>query len=372
MDGFKGRFIEIKKAVDKKGVILYGSQNSTFPLSVTMKAPSYVVIHPTFGHLLKGFSYHLQCFCFFGSIPKIGLNFSYERVNLSVYKIQNGKIKIARERSMKKVLSTHLFVGKNLDEGTIALVKKYGFTEIELWGMPPHLEYHQKEKVRALASMFREEGLKIVSIHGPFYESIEKALKYEWFSLCDGNEIRRKKALEEMKRTMDVMDILGTNLLVVHCGSQGDTDSQESRGRMIASLQELDNYAGKRIFIAVENIMTDLSKTGVLIDMLKGFNEYVGICLDIGHANVNEDPIQAIKTCARKLLTTHISDNDGRKDLHLTPFEGQIPWGKVYKTLIEAGYKENFVFELRNYGDVESQLERVNEGFQLIVTRYSL
>jgi len=267
---------------------------------------------------------------------------------------------------MRKVLSTHLFVGRSLDGKTVTLMKKYGFTEIELWGMPPHLEYHEKIKVNTIAKMLKEEGLKVVSVHGPFYESIEKALKHDWLSLSDRDEAKRKKALEEMKRVMDVMDILGTNLLIVHCGSQGDTDTQESRDRMIASLDNLANYAGKKIFFALENIMTDLSKTHVMLDILRGFDEYFGICLDVGHANVNEDPVKAIETCAKKLFTTHISDNDGKKDLHLTPFEGQMPWRRIYKALMEKNYKGNLVFELMKAGNVESQLERINESFELM------
>ena len=55
-----------------------------------------------------------------------------------------------------------------------------------------------------------------------------------------------------------------------------------------------------------------------------------GICLDTGHANIMGENIpDFIYKAGSSLIATHLSDNDGRNDLHLLPGMGNIKWEEV-------------------------------------------
>ena len=47
-----------------------------------------------------------------------------------------------------------------------------------------------------------------------------------------------------------------------------------------------------------------------------------GICLDVGHAHLVGDVMEAIETCSGHIVTTHVHDNGGKRDDHLVPGDG--------------------------------------------------
>ena len=73
----------------------------------------------------------------------------------------------------------------------------------------------------------------------------------------------------------------------------------------------------------------------------------VGICLDVGHANMYENPYDAIKICGERLIHTHLSDNDGKADLHLWLGKGSIDWRRIAKSASEINYKGLLMLEIR-------------------------
>jgi sugar phosphate isomerase/epimerase len=46
-----------------------------------------------------------------------------------------------------------------------------------------------------------------------------------------------------------------------------------------------------------------------------------------------------------RMFTVHLHDNHGCRDEHLLPFEGDIEWGELARTLDDAGYAGPYVFE---------------------------
>jgi len=80
--------------------------------------------------------------------------------------------------------------------------------------------------------------------------------------------------------------------------------------------------------------------------------------MDVGHAHVMGDVADGIETVAGHLVTTHIHDNDGRKDLHLTPFEGSLDWAAALMAFQKVGYDDVLLFELANTHDPAPVLAR--------------
>jgi len=58
-----------------------------------------------------------------------------------------------------------------------------------------------------------------------------------------------------------------------------------------------------------------------------------------------------IETVSGHLVTTHIHDNDGRKDSHLLPFEGTIDWPSTLIAFQKVGYDDVLLFELATNTD---------------------
>ena len=48
--------------------------------------------------------------------------------------------------------------------------------------------------------------------------------------------------------------------------------------------------------------------------------------MDVGHALLMGDVVDAIETCSGHLVTTHLHDNRGKSDDHLVPGKGVIDW----------------------------------------------
>ncbi|MBR2832246.1 MAG: sugar phosphate isomerase/epimerase [Oscillospiraceae bacterium] len=82
-------------------------------------------------------------------------------------------------------------------------------------------------------------------------------------------------------------------------------------------------------YIMVENVMDDTPE--MIPDIVRDVNDpRVGVCLDVGHANVTSAvPIKDWIDAAAPFLThLHLHNNDGVTDLHDSPGSGtlDIPW----------------------------------------------
>lgn len=75
-------------------------------------------------------------------------------------------------------------------------------------------------------------------------------------------------------------------------------------------------------------------------------------CLDIGHAEMlglNTSAEKMIRALGSRLQALHLHDNDCRRDLHLLPFTGSIPWDRVISALRDVKYSGWFTLEADQY-----------------------
>lgn len=91
-----------------------------------------------------------------------------------------------------------------------------------------------------------------------------------------------------------------------------------------------------------------------LIDILDEGTGLVGACWDFGHANlVYADQTECLRMLGHRLKVTHVHDNSGQRDDHLSPFRGNVNWFDIMRTLAETGYAHDFSFEVRRIIDPE-------------------
>ncbi len=175
----------------------------------------------------------------------------------------------------------------------------------------------------------------------------------------------RERDVTTVMRQIDLCERMGVRVGVIHPGGDRPALLQDElleRARRVESFARLADHAQQHGFsLAVED-MTDAARGGrsalgqrrfgaiipelhELIDAVGAPN--MGICLDVGHANVQGVPMdEAVRQCRDRLIATHIQDNDGLRDQHLAPFRGTIDWDSGMAALRESAYDGIFNLEI--------------------------
>jgi sugar phosphate isomerase/epimerase len=73
----------------------------------------------------------------------------------------------------------------------------------------------------------------------------------------------------------------------------------------------------------------------------------LGVCCDVNHL-FKEAPQQFIERLGSRIVTTHISDNDGTDEKHWLPGNGIIQWDAVIDALVRVGYRGPIMHEVRS------------------------
>ena len=102
------------------------------------------------------------------------------------------------------------------------------------------------------------------------------------------------------------------------------------------------------VTLALELIPNPLSTAPRLVQWLEDDLELAGagICLDVGHAHLVGDVMDAIETCSGHIVTTHVHDNGGKRDDHLVPGTRHDRLGRRLMAFQKVGYDGAWMFEL--------------------------
>jgi sugar phosphate isomerase/epimerase len=249
---------------------------------------------------------------------------------------------------MRVAMSTHLFAFGILEEKHLDLLADAGFDLVELWGMPPHMEWDTPGQVERFGAYMKKLGIELATIHLPFYTRFGHP-EFRWLSLDAPNVSDYEMTLSACKRRISDCERLGGSMVVLHGNGSLDKNRETSNARYRKGFDELLAHAEKHgVRIAIENIMTEGSAVEVLRRFVEDYDpRHVGLCLDTGHAHISEAGIvEAIEICGERLITTHIADNRGKTDEHLLPFAGTVDWPAAFRALVEhCPNLEQFCFE---------------------------
>jgi len=270
-------------------------------------------------------------------------------------------------------VSTHLFHGSRLDREHLVEIAAHGFTAVEVFATKTHFDYHDPKAVSQLAEWLDDTRLVLNSFHAPICASLVNGVWGESFSTAVGDEGRRRKALDEARAAVALAAVVPYKYLVVHLGvptlggvaTTGDNSRQAAR-RSIEELHEVAAAAG--VTLALEVIPNPLSSAEALVHLIEEELDLpdVGICLDVGHAFIMGDLVEAIETCSGHLMTTHLHDNHGKSDDHLVPFDGGIDWPAALLGMQKIGYDGAWIFEVADTGaplDVLARTARARDLF---------
>ncbi len=272
-------------------------------------------------------------------------------------------------------ISTHLYVGDRLDRDHLVEIAAHGFDAVEVFAVKSHFDYHDRRAAIALAEWLDDTRLTLRSMHAPIARDYVNGSWKDGLSLAATDESQRKAAVEETLATLDIAAAVRYSTLVVHGGVPephgGPADNHLAS--LVRSLEELSPVAQRYgVRLAVEVIPNALSTPAALVDLIESDIDAadLGICMDVGHARLMGDVVDAIETCSGHLFTTHLHDNRGRNDDHLVPGKGVIDWDATLLALQKIGYDGAWMFELAAAAERKPVLElavKARERFEALL-----
>ena len=276
---------------------------------------------------------------------------------------------------MRYGVSTHLYHAGRLSKAHLEEIGSFGFDAVEVFATRSHVDYHDRAALDTLAGWLGELGLRLHGIHAPIMEAFGRGDVWEGktFSLAAADQTRRREAVQEASRALELARRVSTDVLVVHLGvprGQGSGAADNARDAALRSLEEIHRIAAPLgVRVAVEVIPNELSTPETLVRLLEDdlSLEAAGICLDFGHAFLLGDVVDAVEHASGHLIATHVHDNDRRSDSHLVPFEGAIEWPSALMALQKVGYEGTVLFELADTAtprDVLARARRARNRFE--------
>jgi len=261
-------------------------------------------------------------------------------------------------------ISTHLFHDHRLTRDHLVHIAAHGFEVVELFATRSHFDYRNEQAVADLAEWLADTRLHLHSVHAPIVERLDKGRWVGPFSNASTNEARRKAAVAETEAALAMAARIQFDYLVLHLGlpasekpGAGDNHADAAR-RSVEDIAALAARAKVRVAIEViPNALSDPATLAALLeDDLDGTD--VGVCLDYGHAHLMGDLGEAVETLSGHLWTTHVHDNRGTTDDHLTPYAGSIDWDAAMMETQKIGYDGVLMLEVSDTGDAVDVLRR--------------
>ncbi len=247
----------------------------------------------------------------------------------------------------------------------LSLLAQYNIKHIELRVYPPRIPYNDKEYIKKLRHALEKNNISVHSFHLPF-NNIDISSQYPE---------KRQSSIDEISGSLDICRELGSKLGILHPGAKYNKNKEAAEEHSLDSIIKIFEKCEKyNIKLAVENMLPGrIGEDFVFFEKIftKIRSSLIGICYDSSHANVNGTVYDFLKKSNNKLLTVHLSDNNGLNDEHLFPFEGNIIWTRIFKILANISYESIFMLEvavhegltdeqhLKNYQEVIDKISQL-------------
>ena len=232
-----------------------------------------------------------------------------------------------------------------------------------------------------------EAGVDFVDAHAPFRDFGDLFIpdKHDW-------EIM----IARQKLNLIFVNEFGIDTCTFHVGSKyyPEHTIDEHRDSLYRSLDVLLPLAEElNVTICLENLVRPLSTAEELVSYMEKYaSPHLGVCLDVGHANLKEKgmlhpdsdvlaaweiagvPVRWEKNIAETLQTyivnCHVHDNCGVGDDHNLTGSGDIDWGRIVPILLNAPRLRNIQCEVltaRRNTPIRTVVENLRQRFGSVV-----
>ena len=199
-------------------------------------------------------------------------------------------------------------------------------------------------------------GFTLWSLHLPYGRSTDITVESD-------------SCMEILKKLMDFGADMGFQIFVLHASFEPIKDDREKRIQIgNKNIRELADYANSfGMELAIECLpRTCIGNTGEECERLIAGTD-AKICIDINHL-FKETPKDFIERLGNKIITTHISDNDGVDERHRVPGEGTLDFVETLQALDTVNSEIPLIFEVRSKSELHP--EDILKGFKNIGKEY--
>jgi len=258
---------------------------------------------------------------------------------------------------MKLTISTTLFYGNHIFD-VLPQLKGEHIDGIELRLKESHFDYNEDDEIKELKKRAKKEKVKILSLHAP-----------SGIDISDMDEWNRVRSVREVEKAIVIANRLAAEYVVVHPGEERKGEGQlEELKKSLTEIAEFSGDWGVRTLI--EN--TQPGKVGdnpnELKTMLEWTNGKGGFCLDTSHLNLYGMKMsEGIRILGENIRQIHVSDNFGKNDDHLVPYEGNVDWEDFLRGAKVLDFDGILCFELmasKDYREVIKKIEEIYTEWQ--------
>jgi sugar phosphate isomerase/epimerase len=272
---------------------------------------------------------------------------------------------------MRHALSTHLFANHRLNTALLDRIHSTGAEAVEIFCARQHLDYRNEDQIREIALFLRDVPLKVHSIHLPMFsdDCWGKSGPHAVIDIAHTSKVKRIAAVDEIKRALDLADQFPFAFAVQHIGVGFDDEwSMHKVDAAFDSLDELKSFGKQRgVEVLVENIPNALSSAQKIVEFFQITHLKLGVCFDVGHANMMEGVEPAFELLQDRIRSLHVHDNNGTEDKHLFPMVhagGSVDWPRTMKLLRSLPEDVPLLLELKEDPEMANPLDRVKEVFE--------
>jgi sugar phosphate isomerase/epimerase len=261
---------------------------------------------------------------------------------------------------MDRVLSTHIICNHRLTTAWLGRVQAAGIPAVEIFCAPQHIDYRDKSQIEDLGHWFRDSPLKLNSVHAPMYTDKVwgRSGPDTHINITHRVKAERMRWVDEIKRTLDIAEIIPFRFLIQHLGVSGQEYSDYAIDAAFTALEELSIFARQRgVEILLENIPNELASAERLELFNRTTHMNLNYVFDTGHAHIGAGIENEFGIMKRRIRSTHVHDNDGKEDLHQVPLTtGSIDWARTMDLFRSCPGQFPLTLELHDDPAVQNQL----------------
>ncbi len=228
----------------------------------------------------------------------------------------------------------------------MAMIHDAGFSATSIWWEERN---EQRRRLRHLApEVVRKAGLLLENIHVPYYNCAD---------LWSPDPDKRRDAVELHARWIKDCIRHDIPMMVMHVALGPATPPPSALG--VESLQRLVDVATDGdVTIAIENTRYE-GYVNFLLEEIA--SPHLGLCYDSSHDHLYSDNSgQLLARWGDRLVATHFSDTDGRRDQHWLPGDGVIDFEEL-SAAFPSHYAGSYMLEVTTREE--------NEGLPVFLNR---
>ena len=260
---------------------------------------------------------------------------------------------------MKLLLSSNIFGTEFLPE-VLPLIREAGFRHLEVVDSKHFIDH--ESILDNLLARATDCGISI-----PNWHLVDRSP----FGGGSGGDI--KAGILCIQKSMDRGSRIGASNHVLHWFHRFLDPSYDVLWREV--MDEWTDHAKRLgIRLLMESVPDKPSNeryvpSSEIIDFVRNFPpEVLSVCVDVNHSNLKEELPDVVHVVKDRLVSLHVSDNDGHSEQHWLPGQGVIDFPSLFETLESLKFDGMIVLEVNKWCEKPDDLSELKQLYKFAMT----